>query len=65
MSALLRDTEITKIINKKGCLTNTKNKHPEHYKVLQLGAFCIKNNINDLEQLKTLINIKDKLLTKD
>lgn len=61
--AIIRDTEIIVIINKKGCLTNTKKKHPEHYKVLQLGAFLIKNNINSLEEIETLINIKNKLLT--
>lgn len=59
--AIIRDTEIIKMINKKGCLTNTKKKHPEHYKILQLGAYLIKNNINSLEELETLISIKNKL----
>lgn len=59
--AHIRDTEIIKIINKKGCLTNTKNKHPEHYQVLKLGAYLIKNNISTLEEIEILINIKNKI----
>jgi hypothetical protein len=60
----MTDKEIQTIINKKASLAWIKVKHPIHYKVLQLGAFCIKNNINDLEELKALITIKDRLLTK-
>lgn len=59
----LSDREICKIINKQTNLNYIKNKLPEHYKVLQLGAFLIKNNINSLEEIETLINIKNKLLT--
>lgn len=59
----LSDREICKIIKKQTNLNYIKDNHPEHYKVLQLGAFLIKNNINSLEEIETLINIKNKLLT--
>lgn len=60
----LTDREICKIIKKQTNLNYIKDNHPEHYKVLQLGAFLIKNNINSLEELGALINIKNKLLDK-
>jgi len=60
--AKIKDSEIEEIINKNR-ITYIKKEHPEHYKVLQLGAFLIKNNINSLEEIETLINIKNKLLT--
>jgi len=60
----LTDREICKIINKQTNLNYIKKEHPEHYKVLQLGAYLIKSNIISLEELETLINIKNKLLDK-
>ena len=60
--AKIKDSEIEDIINKTR-ITYIKKEHPEHYKVLQLGAYLIKNNINSLEEIETLINIKNKLLT--
>ena len=59
----IKDTEIETIINKTK-IAYIKKEHPEHYKVLQLGAYLIKNNINCLEEIETLINIKSKLLVK-
>lgn len=59
----IKDREIEEII-KKTKITYIKKAHPEHFKVLQLGAYLIKNNINSLEELEALINIKDKLLIK-
>lgn len=64
MKKLITDREIETII-KKDSIHYIKHNHTEHFKALQLGAFAIKNNINDLEQLETLINIKDRLLSKD
>uniref|UniRef100_UPI0040482F61 hypothetical protein n=1 Tax=Aliarcobacter sp. TaxID=2321116 RepID=UPI0040482F61 len=58
----LKDIEIEKII-KKDSINYIKKNHKEHYEVLQLGAFLIKNNINSLEEIETLINIKNKLLS--
>ena len=60
---MITDKEIQRIIKKKSSLDWIKKEHAEHYKVLQLGAFLIKNNINSLEELEVLINIKNKLLT--
>ncbi|MDK2062760.1 hypothetical protein PT520_09550 [Aliarcobacter butzleri] len=61
---MITDKEIQRVIKKGSSLDWIKKHHPEHYKTLQLGAYLIKNNINSLEELETLINIKDKLLNK-
>ena len=60
---LINDTDIEKIINKKS-IHYIKNNCPAQYKALELGAFAIKNNINSLEELKTLIDINTHILNK-
>lgn len=61
---MITDKEIQRIIKKKSSLDWIKKEHPEHYKVLQLGSYLVKNNINSQEEIETLINIKNKLLSK-
>ncbi len=61
---MISDKEIQRVIQKDSSLDWIKKKHPIHYRALQIGAYLIKNNISNLEELETLINIKDKLLNK-
>ena len=61
MSKSITDKEIQNIINKKTSLNYIKNNQKEHYKVLQLGSILIKHDITNIEQLKTLLNIKETL----
>ena len=59
----ISDTEIENIIDKKS-VHYIKHNNPLHFKALKLGAFAIKNNINNLEELQTLIDINTRILNK-
>jgi len=59
----ISDTEIENIINKKS-IHYIKHNSPKHFQAIKLGAYLLKNNINSLEELETLIDINTRILNK-
>lgn len=59
----ITDREIETIIEKDSIHYIKKN-HAKHFEALKIGAYAIKNKIDSLEKLETLIEINNRLLNK-